>query len=67
VETTPNEIETDEACEAIIDGYENRPKLVLNGEREYRAYYQPATDSVHLPARVGLSMRPTITERSLTS
>jgi antirestriction protein ArdC len=61
-ERVPNEVEPDEACEALIDGYENRPKLVLNGERENRAYYQ----CIYPPA-VGLSMRPIITARFFTS
>jgi antirestriction protein ArdC len=48
---TINEIETDEACEAIVSGWDNRPALHLTGEHEYRAYYRPSSDSVHMPAR----------------
>ncbi len=40
-----------ETCEAIVDGWGNRPALHLQNESECRAYYHPATDSVHLPAR----------------
>ncbi len=45
------EISEDELCESIITGWENRPALYLNGPTEYRAYYRPSTDSVHMPAR----------------
>ena len=48
---TADEIETDETCEAIVTGWTNRPALHLTSEREYRAYYRPSTDSVHMPAR----------------
>ena len=48
---TTNEIETDETCEAILTGWVNRPALHLTSEHEYRAYYRPSTDSVHIPAR----------------
>jgi antirestriction protein ArdC len=48
---TTNEIETDETCEAILTGWTNRPALHLTSEHEYRAYYRPSTDSVHMPAR----------------
>jgi len=44
-------IDADETCEAIVTGWENRPALHLTSETEYRAYYRPSTDSVHLPAR----------------
>ena len=47
----PNEIEIDETCEAIVGGWSNRPSLHLTSETEYRAYYRPSTDSVHMPAR----------------
>jgi antirestriction protein ArdC len=46
-----NEVETDEACEAIVTGWANRPALHLTSEHEYRAYYRPSTDSVHMPVR----------------
>ena len=49
--TQPNEVEVDETCEAIVSGWSNRPRLQLTGETEYRAYYRPSTDSVHMPAR----------------
>jgi antirestriction protein ArdC len=49
--TTSIEIETDETCEAIVTGWANRPVLHLTGEHEYRAYYRPGSDSVHMPAR----------------
>lgn len=47
----PNEVEIDETCEAIVGGWSNRPSLHLTSETEYRAYYRPSTDSVHMPAR----------------
>jgi antirestriction protein ArdC len=49
--TQPNEVEVDETCEAIVSGWSNRPNLQLTSETEYRAYYRPSTDSVHMPAR----------------
>jgi hypothetical protein len=49
--TTPPEIDEDEICEGIVTGWENRPALHLTSTSEYRAYYRPATDSVHMPAR----------------
>jgi antirestriction protein ArdC len=49
--TTPNAVEQDEACEALVTGWENRPTLHLTSESEMRAYYVPRTDSVHMPAR----------------
>jgi antirestriction protein ArdC len=49
--TTSTQIETDETCEAIVTGWANRPALHLTGEHEYRAYYRPSSDSVHMPAR----------------
>ena len=45
------EIDEDELCESIVTGWENRPALHLNSPTEYRAYYRPSTDSVHMPAR----------------
>ena len=49
--TQPNEVEVDETCEAIVSGWSNRPSLHLTSATEYRAYYRPSTDSVHMPAR----------------
>jgi antirestriction protein ArdC len=49
--TTSTEIESDETCEAIVTGWANRPALHLTGEHEYRPYYRPSSDSVHMPAR----------------
>jgi len=46
-----NEIETDETCEAIVTGWDNRPALHLTSGNEYRAYYRRSSDSVHMPAR----------------
>jgi antirestriction protein ArdC len=40
-----------ELCESIVTRWENRPALYLNSSTEYRAYYRPSTDSVHMPAR----------------
>jgi len=45
------EISEDELCESIVTGWENRPALYLDSPTEYRAYYRPSTDSVHMPAR----------------
>jgi antirestriction protein ArdC len=45
------EIDEDEFSESIVTGWENRPALYLNSPNEYRAYYRPSTDSVHMPAR----------------
>lgn len=45
------EIDGDDLCESIVTGWESRPTLHLNSPTEYRAYYRPSTDSVHMPAR----------------
>ena len=45
------EVDEDELCESIVAGWENRPALYLDSPTEYRAYYRPSTDSVHMPAR----------------
>ena len=47
----PNDVEIDDTCEAIVGGWSNRPSLHLTSETEFRAYYRPSTDSVHMPAR----------------
>jgi antirestriction protein ArdC len=49
--TTAPEIDEDELCESIVAGWDNRPALHLNSPTEYRAYYRPSSDSVHMPAR----------------
>ena len=49
--TNAPEIDEDETCEAIVTGWESRPALHLTSTTEYRAYYRPRTDSVHMPAR----------------
>jgi antirestriction protein ArdC len=36
---------------ARFESSANRPALHLTSEHEYRAYYRPSTDSVHMPAR----------------
>ncbi len=46
-----NECEIDQTCEDLVQGWENRPSLQLLSQTERRAYYRPATDSVHMPAR----------------
>lgn len=46
-----SEVDEDELCESIVNGWENRPSLHLTSPTEYRAYYRPSTDSVHMPAR----------------
>ncbi len=45
------EIDEDEVCENIVTGWESRPTLHLDSPTEYRAYYRPSTDSVHMPVR----------------
>ncbi len=45
------EIGGDDLCESIVTGWENRPALYLSSPTEYRAYYRPSTDSIHMPAR----------------
>ncbi len=49
--TNAPEIDKDEICECIVTGWEKRPTLHLTSPTEYRAYYRPSTDSVHMPAR----------------
>lgn len=49
--TTAPEIDEDELCEGIVTAWESRPALHLTSASEYRAYYRPSTDSVHMPAR----------------
>jgi antirestriction protein ArdC len=49
--TEPNEVEMDKTCEAIVQGWDGRPQLQLTSTKERHAYYRPATDSVHMPAR----------------
>jgi antirestriction protein ArdC len=49
--TTSPEIDEDELCEGIVKAWEKRPALHLTSPAEYRAYYRPGTDSVHMPAR----------------
>ncbi len=46
-----NNVDEHETCEAIVNGWENHPRLHLTSETEQRAYYRPSTDSVHMPAR----------------
>jgi antirestriction protein ArdC len=65
--TTAPEIDADEACEAIVTGWESRPALHLTSETEHRAYYRPSTDSVHMPPAHALWMRPTTTTPCFTS
>jgi antirestriction protein ArdC len=49
--TASAEIDTDETCEDMVNGWETRPALHLTDETEHRAYYRPSTDTVHMPAR----------------
>jgi antirestriction protein ArdC len=49
--TEPNNVEIDKTCEAVVQGWDGRPELQLTSTTERRAYYRPATDSVHMPAR----------------
>ena len=43
------ESKRDQACEALVAGWEGRPSLHLENDHEGRAYYCPGTDSVHMP------------------
>lgn len=45
------EVDEDELCESIVNGWESRPALHLTSPTEHRAYYRPSTDCVHMPAR----------------
>ena len=56
--TQSNEVEVDETCEAIVSGWCGRPRLQLTSKMEYRAYYRPSTDSVHMPARARFADAP---------
>lgn len=50
--TAPVEVdpfEAIEAADAIFEGYENRPPVFYDGND--RAYYVPATDTIHLPTK----------------
>ena len=47
----PNDLEIDETSEALVKGWEDKPQLELTSATQHRAYYRPATDSVHMPAR----------------
>lgn len=49
--TTAPEVDEDGLCEGIVTRWANRPALHLTSPTEYRAYYRPSTDSVHMPAR----------------
>jgi antirestriction protein ArdC len=52
VEATPAlQIDADDICESIVSGWAGRPSIRTEEVNEGRAYYRPATDSVHLPAR----------------
>ena len=44
-------VDADETCEAIVSGWAGRPTIRTEEVNEGHAYYRPATDSVHLPAR----------------
>ena len=44
-------VDADDTCEAIVSGWAARPTIRTEEVNEGRAYYRPATDSVHLPAR----------------
>ncbi len=49
VEKDPSCFEINEAAQAVIDGYPNRPKMGWGGDV---AYYRPSTDHVQLPDKV---------------
>ena len=46
-----SQINTDERCESIVNGWETRPTLHLENEHEGRAFYRPSSDAVHMPTR----------------
>jgi antirestriction protein ArdC len=56
------QIDTNELCESIVNGWESRPMLHLDNEHEGRAFYRPSTDAVHMPARNRFVDAPTITQ-----
>ncbi|MGI4756064.1 MAG: ArdC family protein [Janthinobacterium lividum] len=47
----PDLFEQDAACEAMVEAWGDRPFLQRLSPTEYRAFYRPATDTVHMPAR----------------
>ena len=49
--TNTPDVDEDELCEGIVSAWANRPALHLTSATEHCAYYRPATDSVHMPAR----------------
>ena len=49
--TIAPEMDEDELCEGIVTGWANRSALPLTSRTEYRAYYRPSADSVHMHAR----------------
>jgi antirestriction protein ArdC len=52
IEPTPAlPADPDETCEALVRAWAGRPTIRTEEVNEGRAYYRPATDSVHLPAR----------------
>ena len=47
----PDDMEIDGTCEALVSAWEGRPTMEVTRIGEQRAYYRPATDTVHMPAR----------------
>jgi antirestriction protein ArdC len=51
VEGTAAQIDPIEHCEQLISDWSGKPTMTPNNPDEYRAYYRPHTDSVHMPLR----------------
>lgn len=49
--TNTPEVDEDDVCAGIVSAWANGPGLHLTSPTEYRAYYRPSTDSVHMPSR----------------
>ena len=49
--TQPDDSEIDNTCDALVNAWSGRPTMEVTRVGEQRAYYRPATDTVHMPAR----------------
>lgn len=52
---TPSEFNPDEACEAIVRGYADGPKIIHEGAS---AYWRPSSDEVHIPEPTRFNATP---------
>lgn len=46
-----SDVEADETCEAIVNGWTSGPTLHLTEAHQSRAFYRPSSDAVHMPLR----------------